>query len=95
MSSIRPIADDAIQPRSFEFTPEALAEAQAHIAKYPEGRQQSAVMPLLYIAQRQHDGWIPRAAIEYIGQMLNMPFIRVFEVATYDALYAVWLRWCH
>lgn len=87
MSSVRPIAPDAIQPRSFEFTAENLKEAENHIAKYPEGRQQSAVMPLLYIAQRQHDGWIPRAAIECIGTMLNMPFIRVFEVATFYTMY--------
>lgn len=87
MSSVRPIAADAIQPRSFEFSKESLAEAQMHIAKYPEGRQQSAVMPLLYIAQRQHDGWIPRAAIEAIGTMLGMPFIRVFEVATFYTMY--------
>jgi NADH-quinone oxidoreductase E subunit len=87
MSSVRPIAADEIQPRTFEFTAEGLAEAQSHIAKYPEGRQQSAVMPLLYIAQRQHEGWIPRAAIEYIGEMLKMPFIRVFEVATFYTMY--------
>lgn len=87
MSSIRPIAEDSLQPRSFEFTRENLAEAEKHIAKYPEGRQQSAVMPLLTIAQRQHDGWIPRAAIEVIAQMLNMPFIRVFEVATFYTMY--------
>jgi NADH-quinone oxidoreductase E subunit len=87
MSSVRPIAPDALQPRSFAFTPDNLAEAQKHIAKYPEGRQASAVMPLLWIAQRQHEGWIPRAAIETIGTMLNMPFIRVFEVATFYTMY--------
>ncbi|MGH7008269.1 MAG: NAD(P)H-dependent oxidoreductase subunit E, partial [Stellaceae bacterium] len=50
------------QPTSFAFTPENLKKAQAHIAKYPAGRQASAVLPLLDLAQRQHDNWLPRAA---------------------------------
>ncbi len=75
------------QPASFEFTPENLKEAEAHIAKYPAGRQQSAVMPLLTIAQRQHQNWIPQAAMELIAKMLNMPFIRVHEVASFYTMY--------
>lgn len=75
------------QPASFAFTPENLAEAQKHIAKYPQGRQQSAVMPLLTIAQKQHQNWIPQAAIELIAKMLGMPAIRVHEVASFYTMY--------
>jgi NADH-quinone oxidoreductase E subunit len=75
------------QPESFEFTPEHLAEAQGIIAKYPEGRQASAVMPLLMIAQRQAEGWVPKAAMDYIAHMLGMPPVRVYEVATFYTMY--------
>lgn len=75
------------QPTSFAFTKENLAEAQKIIAKYPEGRQQSAVMPLLMLAQRQHQNWVPQAAIEYIADMLGMPKIRVHEVASFYTMY--------
>jgi len=71
------------QPASFEFTPENLERARWHIAKYPPGRQQSAVLPLLDLAQRQSGGWLPRAAMDYIAGMLGMPRIRVYEVATF------------
>ncbi|WP_084756240.1 NADH-quinone oxidoreductase subunit NuoE [Candidatus Paracaedibacter symbiosus] len=67
----------------FVFTKENMAKAQYHIAKYPEGRQASAVLPLLDIAQRQSGGWVPRNAIEAIAEMLKMPVIRVFEVASF------------
>ena len=76
-----------VQPASFEFTPENLELANRHIAKYPKGRQQSAVMPLLDIAQRQNGGWLPEAAIRVIGEMLNMPYIRVYEVASFYTMY--------
>ena len=75
------------QPESFAFTPESLELAEKHIAKYPVGRQASAVMPLLDIAQRQHGGWLPEAAIRVIGEMLEMPYIRVYEVATFYSMY--------
>ena len=71
------------QPQSFAFTPENLATAKAHIAKYPKGRQASAVLPLLDLAQRQAGGWLPRAAMDYVADMLDMPQIRVYEVATF------------
>lgn len=77
----------AEQPASFAFTPENDAEADAYIAKYPEGRQQSAVMALLDLAQRQHDNWIPMAAIDVIGAKLQMAPIRVLEVATFYSMY--------
>lgn len=83
--SVRRLA--AEQPESFAFTPENLAWAQGVIAKYPEGRQASAVIPLLWRAQEQHDYWISKAAIEYVGQMLDMPYIRVLEVATFYTMF--------
>jgi NADH-quinone oxidoreductase E subunit len=74
------------EPRSFAFTAENLERAKAAIAKYPEGRKASAVMPLLDLAQRQH-GWLPRAAIEYVAGLLEMPLIRAYEVATFYSMY--------
>lgn len=74
------------QPKSFEFTPENLKKAQAHIAKYPPGRQQSAIMPLLWLAQFQH-GWLPTAAIAYCARLLDMPEIKAFEVASFYTMY--------
>ncbi len=70
------------QPASFEFTEANKAWAEGQIAKYPEGRQQSAVIPLLWRAQEQ-EGWLTKPAIEYIADMLGMPEIRVLEVATF------------
>jgi NADH-quinone oxidoreductase E subunit len=75
------------QPVSFEFTPENLERAQAHIAKYPASRQQSAVLPLLDLAQRQSGGWLPRAAMDYVAEMLGMPRIRAYEVATFYTMF--------
>ncbi len=75
------------QPGSFAFTPENLAKAQAHIAKYPPGRQASAVLPLLDLAQRQHDNWLPRAAMDAVADMLAMARIRVYEVATFYSMF--------
>jgi NADH-quinone oxidoreductase E subunit len=71
------------QPASFEFTPENLERAKDHIAKYPPGRQASAVLPLLDLAQRQSGGWLPRAAMDCVAGMLDMAPIRVYEVATF------------
>jgi NADH-quinone oxidoreductase subunit E len=71
------------QPASFEFTPENRRIAEAHIAKYPPGRQASAVLPLLDLAQRQSGGWLPRAAMDRVAQILAMAPIRVYEVATF------------
>ncbi|MHB2169237.1 NADH-quinone oxidoreductase subunit NuoE [Alsobacter sp. R-9] len=85
--SVRRLAAEAIQPPSFEFTPENLAWARMVIARYPEGRQASAVIPLLWRAQEQHDYWVPKAAIEYVARMLSMPYIRVLEVATFYTMF--------
>ncbi|MDP7546703.1 MAG: NAD(P)H-dependent oxidoreductase subunit E, partial [Alphaproteobacteria bacterium] len=75
------------QPDSFAFTPENLAAAKQLIAKYPPRRQASAVMPLLDLAQCQHRNWLPRAAMDAVAGMLDMPRIRVYEVATFYSMY--------
>lgn len=74
------------QPASFDFTAENKQKAQAIIAKYPDGRQRSAVMPLLDLAQRQ-EGWVSQPAMDYIADMLGMPSIRVYEVATFYTMF--------
>jgi NADH-quinone oxidoreductase subunit E len=70
------------QPDSFAFTPANRAWAEAQISKYPEGRQASAIIPLLWRAQEQ-EGWLTKPAIEYVAEMLGMPYIRALEVATF------------
>ncbi len=84
MSIKRPAKD---QPESFEFNNSSLEEAKNIISKYPKGKQQSAVMALLYIAQRQNNNWIPLAAMKYIAKLLDMPYIKVYEVATFYSMY--------
>lgn len=80
--SVRRLADDSVQPAAFSFNEENLAWAAMTIKKFPEGRQQSAVIPLLMRAQEQQ-GWVTKASIEYVAAMLDMPLIRVLEVATF------------
>jgi NADH-quinone oxidoreductase E subunit len=75
------------QPKEFKFTEENLKKAKEIIAKYPTGKEQSAVMPLLDLAQRQHNNWIPLAAMNCIAEMLEMPEIRVLEIATFYTMY--------
>ena len=75
------------QPDTFAFTGENLDRAEAHIAKYPPGRQASAVLPLLWIAQEQCGGWLPRAAMDHVAQILGMPPIRVYEVGTFYTMF--------
>ena len=73
-------------PETFAFTPETEAKAAQIIARYPAGRQQSAVLPLLDLAQRQH-GWLPRAAMDFVAARLQMAPIRVYEVATFYTMF--------
>ena len=75
------------QPESFEFTPENLERARAHIAKYPPSREASAVLPLLDLVQRQMGGWVPRVAMDYVASLLGMAPIRVYEVATFYTMF--------
>ncbi|WP_374307799.1 NADH-quinone oxidoreductase subunit NuoE [Methylocella sp.] len=83
--SVRRLAE--VQPDSFAFTPDNEAWAEGIIAKYPEGRQASAVISLLWRAQAQNDYWLPRAAIEAVARKLGMPYIRVLEVATFYTMF--------
>jgi NADH-quinone oxidoreductase E subunit len=75
------------QPLSFAFTAENVIKAKAIIAKYPPGRQASAVLPLLDLAQRQHDNWLPRAAMDVVAEMLDLARIRVYEIATFYTMF--------
>ena len=84
MSLRRPSKD---QPENFDFNPASLEAAKSIIVKYPKDKQQSAVMALLYIAQKQNSNWIPLAAMKYIGKLLDMPYIKVYEVATFYTMY--------
>jgi len=83
--SVRRLAEK--QPPSFAFTPENLEWAKARIAKYPPGRQQSAVIPLLWRAQEQSGGWLTQKAIEAVAELLGMAKIRVLEVATFYTMF--------
>ena len=83
--SIKKVHDD--QPSEFKFSDENLKKAEDIVKKYPEKNIKSAVMPLLYLAQRQNKNWIPLAAIKYIAKYLSMPYISVYEVATFYTMY--------
>ncbi|NDA46556.1 MAG: NADH-quinone oxidoreductase subunit NuoE [Alphaproteobacteria bacterium] len=83
--SVRRLADQ--QPDSFEFTPENSAWLDKQIAKYPDGRQASAVVPALWQAQKQNNYWLPQKAIEKVAERLGMPKIRVLEVATFYTMF--------
>ena len=85
--SVRRLAPKEVQPASFAFTEENLAFAKQQIAKYPAGRQASAVIAILWRAQEQHDGWVSEAAIRVVADMLDMPYIRVLEVATFYTMF--------
>ena len=83
--SVRRLA--AEQPEDFAFTPENLAWAKDQLKKYPEGRQASAVLPLLWRAQEQCGGWLPEPALRYVADMLDMAYIRVYEIATFYTMF--------
>jgi NADH-quinone oxidoreductase subunit E len=80
--SVRRLAEPTVQPASFAFSSANAVQAKQWIGKYPKGREQSAVIPLLMLAQEQ-EGWVTKAAIEHVSGMLDMPLIRVLEVATF------------
>ena len=75
------------QPETFEFSEENLIISRKIISKYPDGKQQSAVMSLLYLVQNQNQNWIPLVAMKYIANLLKMPYIKVYEVATFYSMY--------
>jgi NADH-quinone oxidoreductase subunit E len=85
--SVRRLAPPNLQPKEFAFTAENLAWAKQQISKYPEGRQQSAVIPLLWRAQEQSGGWVPQKAIEAVAEILDMAKIRVLEIATFYTMF--------
>ncbi len=85
--SVRRLAPSPVQPERFAFSGENAVWAKGQIAKYPPGRQASAVIPLLWKAQEQAGGWVPQKAIEHIGQVLGMPYIRVLEIATFYTMF--------
>jgi NADH-quinone oxidoreductase E subunit len=74
-------------PQAFAFDSENLKRAEGVVAKYPKGRQASAVLPLLDIAQRQNGGWLPRHILDYVADYLSMPRIKVYEVATFYTMF--------
>jgi NADH-quinone oxidoreductase subunit E len=76
-----------VQPATFAFTAENVTWTKATIAKYPPGKQASAVIPVLWRAQEQHAGWLPEPAIRLVADMLAMPYIRVYEIATFYTMF--------
>src|SRR5436305_4100127 len=85
--SVRRLAPKELQPASFAFTEENLAWAKQQIAKFPPGRQASAVIPILWRVQEQHDGWVSEAAIRAVADLLEMPYIRALEIATFYTMF--------
>jgi len=78
-----------VQPELFEFTGENLEKAKNEIKKYPKKRKASAVLALLYLVQNQNDNWIPLAGIRYVARILDMPYIKVYEVATFYSMFSL------
>jgi len=85
--SVRRLAPPELQPKEFSFSKENLAWAKDQVKKYPEGRQQSAIIPLLWRAQEQTGGWLPETAIRYVADFLGMAHIRALEVATFYTMF--------
>tara|TARA_B100001093_G_C26516771_1_gene879950 strand:- start:43 stop:648 length:606 start_codon:yes stop_codon:yes gene_type:complete len=83
--SVKKVHDN--QPKDFKFSDENLKKVVEILKRYPETNKKSAVMPLLYLAQKQNKNWIPLAAMKYIGNYLSMPYISVYEVATFYTMY--------
>jgi len=83
--SLKKVHDN--QPDKFEFSNENLKKAEDILKRYPKENKKSAVMPFLYLAQKQNDNWIPLSAMKYIANLLSMPYISVYEVATFYTMY--------
>ena len=75
------------QPKEFKFSAENIKKVAEILKRYPDKNKKSAVMPLLYLAQKQNENWIPLAAMKYIGKFLSMPYINVYEIATFYSMY--------
>jgi NADH-quinone oxidoreductase subunit E len=85
--SVRRLAPPETQPKGFAFSKDNLEWAKQQLVKYPPGRQQSAIIPLLWRAQDQAGGWLPEAAIRYVADFLGMAHIRALEVATFYTMF--------
>ena len=81
------VAVPNVQPESFKFTQKVMEEVREIISRYPEGRQASALLPVLMLAQRECGNWLPRAAMEHVAELLDMPPMKVYEVATFYSMY--------
>src|SRR5438874_13046798 len=85
--AVRRLAPKELQPANFTFSAENLAWAKQQIAKYPEGRQASAVIPILWRVQEQHGGWVSEGAIRAVAGLLDMPYIRALEIAAFYTMF--------
>ncbi len=81
------IAEDTIQPKKFKFTTDNLNKAENILKMYPTEYKESSIMPLLSIAQNQNNGWLPKKAIEYVSNFVDVPEIKVLEIATFYSMY--------
>jgi NADH-quinone oxidoreductase subunit E len=85
--AVRRLAEEAIQPKSFAFSADNLDWAKHQLRRYPEGRERSAILPLLWRAQEQSGGWLPQKAIEYVADFLGIAKMRALEVATFYTMF--------
>jgi NADH-quinone oxidoreductase subunit E len=85
--SVRRLAPQEVQPKEFSFSKENLVWAKEQVKKYPEGRQASAIIPLMWRAQEQAGGWLPEVAIRYVADLLGLAHIRALEVATFYTMF--------
>jgi len=86
-ASFKKIAEDNIQPKEFSFNSKNMLLAKKILKIYPKNYKESSIMPLLSIAQNQNNGWLPKKAIEYVSSFLEIPEIKVLEIATFYSMY--------
>ncbi len=86
-NNFKKIADEELQPDNFSFSNENLLKAKDIVKMYPKNYRESSIMPLLSMAQSQNDGWLPKKAIEYVSKFLNVPEMKVLEIATFYSMY--------
>lgn len=86
-NNFKKFANEDVQPKDFTFNAVNLSKAKEILKIYPKNYKESSIMPLLSIAQYQNDGWLPKKAIEYVSKFLNVPEIKVLEIATFYSMY--------
>ena len=86
-SKFKIIAEETTQPLEFNFNSENLVRAKKIIRMYPNNYKESSIMPLLSMAQTQNHGWLPKKAIEYVSNLIEVPEIKVLEIATFYSMY--------